>query len=371
LGNGFSAIEPWTTPNWSVEIPVLPVPSLVPDRLVPNIPSSLRGNDVLSGKGRFSLDGGTINAHVSYGAVVVGSVSTSVGRTFDAHELAMVDINGDGAADHVLRIAGQESVYGSNPKIGKIFVKENLVRGESNLLVKVKRPLHGVIDIEYARTANTVDMPSNRLVMKKVTVNDGQDLGLAFDSPNLFSEYEYEDGYFDREEKEFFGFGTFTIKRPDGAKTTQIFENRDYTLKGTLKHEEFRDASGALFEETDNETCGVGGNGSCYEKLPVVVASNAALFEPICASKLHPLLKRNGNFACEVYFPVLKKATSRSYEGGVTFKQSVSHDFNFDEFGNLTESLDEADDASHADDLYANTTFQNDPSKWIIGRFRM
>jgi hypothetical protein len=75
LGNGFSAIEPWTIPNWSLEIPVLPVPSIVPDRLVPNIPSSLRGNDVLSGKGRFSLDGGTISAHVSYGVIVVGSVS--------------------------------------------------------------------------------------------------------------------------------------------------------------------------------------------------------------------------------------------------------------------------------------------------------
>jgi hypothetical protein len=293
-----------------------------------------------------------------------------VGLTFDSHELAMVDINGDGAADHVLRIAGQESVYGSNPKIGKVFVKENLVRGESNLLVKVKRPLHGSIDIEYARTANTVDMPSNRLVMKKVTVNDGQDLGAAFASPNLTSEYIYEDGYFDREEKEFFGFGTFTIKRPDGAKTTQIFENRDYTLKGTLKHEEFRDASGKRFEETDNETCGVNGNGSCYEKRPVVVAGSS-LFEPSCANKLHPLLKRNGNFACEVYFPVLRTATSRSFEGGVTFKKSISHDLSFDGFGNLTESLDEADDASHADDIYAKATFQNDPSKWIIGRFRM
>jgi hypothetical protein len=76
------------------------------------------------------------------------------------------------------------------------------------------------INLKKNTTKTMVDMPSNRLVMKKVTVNDGQDLGAAFDSPNLTSEYIYEDGYFDREEKEFFGFGTFTIKHPDGAKTT-------------------------------------------------------------------------------------------------------------------------------------------------------
>jgi YD repeat-containing protein len=98
-----------------------------------------------------------------------------------------------------------------------------------------------------------------------------------------------------------------------------------------------------------------------------VVTAGSTLFEPTCVAKLHPLLKRNGNFACEVYFPVLRTATSRFFEDGVTFKKSISHDLSFDGFGNLTESLDEADDASHADDIYAKATFQNDPSKWIIG----
>src|SRR5262249_42047503 len=163
------------------------------------------------------------------------------------------------------------------------------------------------------------DLPQRHMVLTQVTVDDGQDLGdPAFVSPNLLTSYTYENGAFDRHEKEFLGFETVTTTRPDGAQTIQVYENRDYTQKGVLKSETFQDKDGRIFSRTINT----------YVNTPIVTGSAE---DPGCEGELHPLLSPQ---ACDVLFPALVQVEMLATEGG-DLSQAKSHKvtMSYDRFG--------------------------------------
>ena len=77
--------------------------------------------------------------------------------------------------------------------------------GRTNLLHTIKRPLGAVIALDYNRTGNTYAMPQSRWVLSRVSVTDGH-RGDGVDT--MKQAFVYEDGYYDRHEREFYGFET-------------------------------------------------------------------------------------------------------------------------------------------------------------------
>ncbi len=82
--------------------------------------------------------------------------------------------------------------------------------------------------------------------MSKVTVSDGMDaLDAGSGSVHSYSsEYTYKDGYYDREEREFYGFREVKELRPDGSTITRKYLNDNYFTKGYEEEVEIRDRGG-------------------------------------------------------------------------------------------------------------------------------
>ena len=96
-----------------------------------------------------------ITANVG-GGVNGGSTTTSA-------TVKMIDMDGDGLADHVLNVAGQ-AIWWKRNKMGKV-----------GLLNRIDLPQGGSIQIDYSESYGTRDNPCFKYVMSKVTVNDGTD----------------------------------------------------------------------------------------------------------------------------------------------------------------------------------------------------
>ena len=138
----------------------------------------------------------------------------------------LTDLDGDGLVDHVLRIPG----FGT-------YWKRN-ISGRYGQLTQVNLPQGGNVKIEYSEKYGTVDNPNFKYVMSKVTVCDG--CGITIPEINhgehsVTTEYKYEDGYYDRKEKEFYGFKTVTTKNADETCQTDTYYMGEYYKKGAIK----------------------------------------------------------------------------------------------------------------------------------------
>ncbi|HEY4176751.1 MAG TPA: SpvB/TcaC N-terminal domain-containing protein [Kofleriaceae bacterium] len=353
LGKGFSAPVDWPTTSWDGL-------SLGTDFSGGNnlslIPSALgvTGRDVLGIATTPSISTTSHSLKLPISEDLAIDLDYSKASDADAVNLALIDLNGDGAPEHVLRRSGEES--GSAPGSVAIYVKPNLATGRANLLARVERPLGGSFAMTYERTANTVDDPHSRFKLTRVEDDDGVDLGSGYESPNGLTRFFYEDPFFDRYEKEFYGYGTVTTRRSDGVTVADIFENRTYPLHGRLLSETRRDLAGKLFRQSSSTytTLAVRGPGD------VVLAADTT-----CVGNLHTLL---GHDACLAVLPVVTDTVETVAEGGIESKTHRAHDGPFDRFGNALASLDEADDSTTSDDLYASVEFKDDLVQWILSR---
>ncbi|WP_436500390.1 SpvB/TcaC N-terminal domain-containing protein [Actinokineospora sp. HUAS TT18] len=238
-------------------------------------------------------------------------VSTGIGRT----ELALRDVDGDGFADHVK--SGRDS---------ELQVAHNRT-GRTNMLKSVARPLGARIDVDYTRAGNTTAMPESRWVMSRTTVfdghpGDGQDLQV--------STYRYENGRYDRLEREFYGFAkVVTEQRDAGAgdalyrSQTQEYRVDGYYTRGLLVRGATTDAQGRLFSETVNT----------YRLRDVATGAEAP-----------------GDSATATVFPELARTEERFYEGQAAPGKTTAKEMAYDEYGNLVRTLSLAD-AGTADDL--------------------
>ena len=89
--------------------------------------------------------------------------------------------------------------------------------------------------------------------MSKVTVCDG--CGITIPEINhgahsLTTTYEYSDGYYDRNKKDFYGFGTVKTTNADGNCQKDVYYNREYYSKGCVSSSTVKTADGALLSES-------------------------------------------------------------------------------------------------------------------------
>uniref|UniRef100_UPI00298E9DEE toxin TcdB middle/N-terminal domain-containing protein n=1 Tax=Treponema sp. TaxID=166 RepID=UPI00298E9DEE len=155
-----------------------------------------------------------------------GSGGVSASSSINGVTVRMLDIDGDGLADQVMRIPGTVTVGDVSLKTGKIYYKKNL-SGKAGLLKTITTPQGGTVDIDYEGIYGTKDMPYHKYVMKSVTVDDGTGKILpevvvkengteAKNTHSIKTEYKYENARYNRIEKEFYGFEKVTAENPDG-----------------------------------------------------------------------------------------------------------------------------------------------------------
>lgn len=172
---------------------------------------------------------------------VTGSSSTSFCRT----ERQLIDIDGDGYVDMVE--AGEA---------GGIIVRRNQI-AHTNLLRGVTTPLGATITIEYARAGNTYDLPRSRWVMSRVTTEGGDRRNGA---TRFATAFDYKDGYYDRRERDFLGFGEVTATQLDTEngdatyrQTSRAYANRAYETRDLVTETRTTSADGSLISKTEND----------------------------------------------------------------------------------------------------------------------
>ncbi len=259
--------------------------------------------------------------------------STNIGHGVTRETEKLSDVNGDGFPDYV-----------KSSQDDQLVVALSTI-GKTNLLKSVQRPLGANFAVKYQRVGNTYEMPNDAWVLSEVAVFDGFK-GDGADS--LKTTFAYEGGYYDRHEREFYGFKKVITNAINTQKNnekytivTQTFNNDNYYEKGQLLTETMTDVNGNKFVEKENE----------YQAKDVdnnTTVSSAALQK----------------FAGRV-FPSLSRTYQRFYEGQSSPGKSTSSTYAYDNLGNVTNFTDYGDDKPD-DDLNAVITYHNLPGNYIM-----
>ncbi len=247
-------------------------------------------------------------------------------------ELVLRDVNGDAYPDHL-----------RSDDEGTLDVALNQT-GRTNLLQPVIRPLGATITLDYSRDGNTYDLPQSRWNLSRVEVFDGF-CGDGVDT--LLSTYVYEAGRYNRNEREFYGYGTVTEEHRDSSNgdalyrtIARTYHNDTYYNKRLLESEVLHDAAGHKFTEEVNTY------------LLLDVATNAELAAP--------------DSTIATVFPQLIRTDHYFYEGQPGAGKSTYTTHAYDAFGNVVEMVD-AGDVGAGDDVTSSIEYFDDAANYIVG----
>ena len=183
---------------------------------------------------------GTINI------TAAGGAGANASSTVSGVSVRMMDLDGDGLADHVLRIPG----FGT-------YWKRN-ISGRYGLLTGIGLPQGGNVRIEYAGKYGTTDNPNFKYVMSRVTMDDGCGEALpelSHGEHSVATAFEYDGGYYDRRRRDFYGFQTVRTTSADGTYHVDEYNNCEYYAKGCIERTAFYAKDGSLLSEGRTFLC--------------------------------------------------------------------------------------------------------------------
>lgn len=196
-----------------------------------------------------------------------GINSTSVSG---ASSIRMIDMNGDGLADQVLRI----------PNMGT-WVKLNAL-GKVGLLKTINLPYGGEYHLDYQFMEGTPQMPQSRYVLSCVEQFDGCGSAgcpeINHGEHSIRTEFTYKDGYYDRLMKDFYGFASVTSFFADGSSATTEYYNDMYYRKMVAKQMFVCDSNGDILNKNVYVV------DSAY---PRIVEKEAFSYDPVNGEYLH------------------------------------------------------------------------------------
>ncbi|HEY0736351.1 MAG TPA: SpvB/TcaC N-terminal domain-containing protein, partial [Herpetosiphonaceae bacterium] len=253
-------------------------------------------------------------------------------QTMARQETIFRDVNGDGYTDHVF-----------STDDGQLTVARNRT-DRTNLLKSIDRPLGATIDLEYERDGNTYDQPQSRWVLSKVSVDDGH-AGDGVDTQ--VTTFRYEQGRYDRLERDFYGYAKVTAEQRDASNGEAVyrrvireFHTDSYYTKGLLKHERMEDAAGRPFKETANS----------YRLHNVETGQELV----------------NPQSTTATVFPQRVRTDERFYEGQSTPGKSTFSTYAYDALGNVTGFFD-AGDTGTQDDIAATIDYSDCAAIYVVG----
>ena len=285
------------------------------------------------------------------------------GETVSQPTIGFNDVNGDGYVDSI-RSGSDSELEVSLSQIAR-----------TNLLNSVKRPLGATINLEYERKGNTYDLPNSRWVMSKAVVFDGAKDDTPAGDRNLGSDYrvmtfDYQDGQYDRRERDFYGFETVidtefdtTGKNVDNLvdddayrRNTQVYRTDSYYAKGLMVS--------SLTEEVND-----GGATAPYLKTTneYVLRDVHRTTDPENPVELGP-----NNEDTATVFPELRKTEKFFFEGQASHQKSTRMEHKYDRFGNVTKYIDFADVGTE-DNVFADIHYTAEVSacanddRYIVG----
>ncbi|MDH3976685.1 MAG: hypothetical protein OEV42_20680, partial [Deltaproteobacteria bacterium] len=243
----------------------------------------------------------------------------------------LVDINGDGLPDHLT--SGKDSSMRAH--INKT--------SRTNLLKSVTRPMGASFKIEYKRTGNTYDHPQSKWVMSRLEVSDGFN-GDGVDS--MVKTIRYENGKYDRLEREFYGFKHVIEEQRDASDMDSLYRsvsreylNDNFCNKGLLKSEIVRDNLENRFMETVN---------------------SYFLYDIDTRAEVNPI-----NIERATVFPKLVRTEKKFYEGQPHFEKETYAAFDYDDYGNVTDFFD-AGEPGATDDIVVVIKYEYRPSSYLM-----
>ena len=176
--------------------------------------------------------------------IITLNFTTSLGggpnrsSTVNLVDISMADLDGDGKTDQVMQMID-----------GSIWWKKNIT-GKAGLLKCVYLPQGGKYEIEYEGEYGTTDNPNFKYVMSEVKVSDGindvlpeikiinDDDKEEKDTHEFVTRYSYEGAYYDREEKESYGYNKVKTINSDKTYSENTYSTKNteysYNLLGSL-----------------------------------------------------------------------------------------------------------------------------------------
>lgn len=273
------------------------------------------------------------------GCIVIASAklcfnpSVNISQGVSRQKLQISDIDGDGYPD-VLESDNDDDLAVRLSTIDR-----------TNLLRSVSRPLGADFEMDYTRVGNTYEMPNSIWTLSSVTINDG----FAGDGADVLKNtFEYEDGFYERHEREFYGFKTIKTHQLDTENNDavyrsniQTFLNDNYYTKGLLVSDVLQDADGNLFTENIN----------AYALKNIADGSDLAA----------DYKAANG-----IAFPALTSMTKNFYEGQANAGESTGMTLEYDLYGNVT-SYTDLGDTDASDDFTSDISYHEYTDNYIVG----
>lgn len=257
------------------------------------------------------------------------SISSGVSHTLTQ----VADIDGDGMPDFL----SSESEGALKVRSSKIF--------RTNILKKVENPLGSEIMLDYLLTPCTYRHPGGKLALASVKTYDG----LAGDGiDTTYTTFGYEDGFYERSERQFYGFANVSTNYHDTGNDNNIyrtleqqFGNSDYYTKGRLLAETISDREGRNYKGLQNIY-------SLHD-----IHTGTSLPENYSKSNREPL------------FVALEESRQYSYSGASEPQITTRVTYTYDTLGNISGYTDHS--SGNENDIYSvSIAYHSDSDSYLF-----
>jgi YD repeat-containing protein len=301
-----------------------------------NALSSWSQDSVSSQSKSYSVTG---NIGGTYGFMLLGLKSNAGGDVSKTQSLTtetsqFIDLNNDGYPD---------IVYWDN---NVLKVKYSTL-GRINLLKQVTTPVLSTIELDYELMLSNTDMPQRKWVMSQVAITSKVNADCGANT--MVSQFEYKNGYYDRYDREFYGYDTVittqfqTWPSTYAYRTTEeTFYNRDCLFKGLKTSEALRDSADKMLVRTEYTW-----NRLEIATGDIVPDSMAHCFGP--------------------YYPAVSAEDRYFYEGQSTYQIHTRKEYVHGLHGNIRQYTNWGDVAVPDDSIVANITYYVDLSLNLRG----
>jgi len=298
------------------------------------------------------ISGGDTDTYsgTAFATIFFVKISTSYHHTggYSFQQMALRDVTGDGLPDRVLRSGSEQD--------GSIQVQENILGG-ANLLKSIHRPLGGKIVLNYDRTIPSEDDPNARWVLNDYILDHEDSYPASSRTASLSETFEYEEPFYDRYEREFYGFKNVRTIQGDGGVESVTYENRDYRMQGLVKKSEIFDKDNNLFTKIEN----------FFDPESLYINESQSERQLALENLKYPLKRLDNNILkdkrltpCDVWFAKPIKTVTEWFEGGTISKQTAQHYEDYDAYGNVTRIREEQNEGLE-DELIAIITYDHNP----------